>query len=116
MVAGKHLLSQEVVLVLPWTLHNCFPTQIGPISTSPRQVESGQFRVLVQIPLADHLRDSATSFEWFTANLCFPILIFVGAFGWFPRVQYRQKSVEIVFSIAAWLLKKALLSPFFRGW
>ena len=82
---------------------------------SPRQVESGQFRVLVQIPLADHLRDSATSFEWFTANLCFPILIFVGAFGWFPRVQYCQKSVEIVFSIAAWLLKKALLSPFFRG-
>ena len=116
MVAGKHLLSQKVV----WYFHEPSTTaslpMIGPISTSPRQVESGQFRVLVQIPLTDHLRDSATSFEWFTTNLCFPILIFVGAFGWFPRVQYCQKSEEIVFSIAAWLLKKALWFPFLRGW
>ena len=102
----KALALFEGGLLLPGILHNCFLTQIEPISISPRQVESDQFRIPVQIPLADNQRGGATSVKPATANSRLRVFVRRGLLVGYPLVQCRQLFVAIVFTVTDWTLEK----------
>ncbi len=102
----KALALFEGGLLLPGIFHNCFLTQIEPISISPRQVESDQFRIPVQIPLADNQRGGATSVKPATANSRLRVFVRRGLLVGYPLVQCRQLFVAIVFTVTDWTLEK----------